>query len=83
MCGTVPGQVDVQKRFKLALMWKRHMALLHIEGGAYKDTEKSMICPQRGQVELHAVMANILDASTKIEGTWYAIYGRLCEGAHD
>ena len=39
MCGAVPGQVDVQKRFKLTLMWKRHMALLHLEGGARMHTD--------------------------------------------
>ena len=29
------------------------------------------------------MVAKILDATTKIEGTWYEIYGRLSEGAHD
>ena len=34
MCGAVPGQVDLQKRFTLTLMWKRHVALIHLEGDA-------------------------------------------------
>ena len=39
MCGTVPGQVDVQKRFTLAVMLIRHMALIYLEGDARMHTD--------------------------------------------
>ena len=42
-----------------------------------------MSCPQSGPVQLDAVVAKTLDATTKIEGTWFEIYGQLGEGAHD
>ena len=42
-----------------------------------------MSCPQSGPVQLDAVVAKTLDATTKIEGTWYGIYVQLGEEAHD